>query len=165
MIQAGSYRARAVDYQFGFAETGTEQVAVTFEIVEEGEYQGSTITWFGFFTDATAERTIEALRTCGWQGDNLGDLTGIDRNEVSLVIVHEPYNGKQIARVKWVNRPGTGRVELKRKMDAVQKAALARRLRALVVASKERAPRDAKPQAPRTGGGAGYPGDWDAGGL
>jgi len=36
MITRGNYKARAIDHQFGYAETGKEQVAVTFEITEEG---------------------------------------------------------------------------------------------------------------------------------
>jgi len=74
MIPKGTYRARATEAEFGFTNTGTEQVAVLFEVVEDGEFQGERITWFGFFTDATSERTIQALRVCGWAGDDLGDL-------------------------------------------------------------------------------------------
>lgn len=158
MIHAGNYKARAIDHQFGLAGTDTEQVAVTFEITEEGEFHGHTIAWFGFFTEATAERTVQALRTCGWDGDDLSDLRGLDRNEVVLVIEHDEYNGKVQARVKWINRAGAGRIELKRKMTDAQKVTLARRLKGLVLATK---PRDAVPSAER----GGYPPSWDNQGL
>src|SRR5579872_2986178 len=136
MIPAGNYKARVVEHQFGYAETGTEQVALTFEIVEAGDFEGQTITWFGFFTEATAERTVEALRTCGWEGDDLSNLAGVDRNEVVLVVAHEQYNGKQVARVKWINRLGAGRIELKRPMSEAQKLVLSKRLKGLVLATK-----------------------------
>ena len=159
MIHAGNYKARAVEYQFGLAETGTEQVAVTFEITEEGEFHGHTIVWFGFFTEATAERTVQALRTCGWDGDDLSDLRGLDRNEVVLVIEHDEYNGKVQARVKWVNRSGAGRIELKRKMTDAQRIALGRRLKGLVLATKPKGA-DAVPSTER-----GSPPSWDNQGL
>lgn len=161
MIQPGNYRARATGYQFGFAETGTEQVAVTFEIVEEGEHRGQSITWFGFFTPSSSERTVEALRTCGWQGDDLSDLAGIDRNEVALVIEHEEYNGKIVVRVRWINRVGTGRVDLKRKMTDAQRIVLAKRLKGLVLATKPHDLGGATPATKKNG----YPSDWDGQGL
>ncbi len=167
MIDRGNYRARAVDSQFGYAETGTEQVAVTFEITEEGEFRGHTIAWFGFFTDGTQERTMQALRACGWEGDDLSNLIGLDRNEIVLVIEHDEYGGKVQARVKWVNRLGAGRIELKRKMTDAQKTALARRLKGLAIATKPKssltAPAGAE-SAPRTERG-GYPPNWDGQGL
>ena len=159
MIHAGNYKARAVEYQFGLAETGTEQVAVTFEITEEGEFHGHTIVWFGFFTEATAERTVQALRTCGWDGDDLSDLRGLDRNEVVLVIEHDEYNGKVQVRVKWVNRSGAGRIELKRKMTDAQRIALGRRLKGLVLATKPKGA-DTVPSTER-----GSPPSWDNQGL
>jgi hypothetical protein len=167
MIDRGNYRARAIDHQFGFAEKGTEQIVVTFEITEEGDFRGHTIAWFGFFTEATSERTVQALRTCGWEGDELSELVGLDRNEVVLVIDHEEYNGKTQARVKWVNRLGSGRIELKKKMTDAQRGVLAKRLKGLVVATKAKAeptpqskPQSAPPKPRRE-----YPADWDGQGM
>jgi hypothetical protein len=105
MIADGVYRARAIQGALGQASTGSDQVAVEFEILTEG-LEGQHITWFGYFTDATWERTVEALRTCGWQGDDLSDLTGLGASEVDLVIEQEEYNGKYSAKVKWINKPG-----------------------------------------------------------
>lgn len=105
MIADGVYRARAIQAALGQASTGSTQVAVEFDILTEG-MEGQHITWFGYFTDATFERTVEALRTCGWQGDDLSDLAGVDANEVDIVVEQEEYNGKVSAKVKWINKPG-----------------------------------------------------------
>jgi hypothetical protein len=105
MIANGVYRARAIQGALGQASTGKDQVAVEFELLTEG-MEGQHITWFGYFTDPTWERTVESLRTCGWQGDDLSDLTGLGSSEVDLVIEQEEYDGKIYARVKWINKPG-----------------------------------------------------------
>jgi len=103
---------------------------------------------------------VQALRTCGWDGDDLSNLAGLDRNEVVLVIEEEKYGGKVQARVKWINRLGAGRIELKRKMDDGQKAALARRLKGLTLATKPKSSTDTAPKTER-----GYPPNWDSQGL
>jgi len=169
ILDKGFYRARAVEHQFGVAETGTEQVAVTFEIRTEGRWKEYRITWFGYFTEGTVRRTLESLRTCGWEGDDVTDLVGLDRNEVELEVVHEAYNGELRAKVKWVNRV-SGVFRVKNPMTVEQKRALSARVRHLALAM--RAPAGAAPapfpsaaaRAPNgrgaTGGAApgGYPG-------
>ncbi len=169
MIDTGRYLARAIDSQLGFAETGTEQIAVTFEI-EEGDYTGHTITWIGFLTDASSEITVKALLACGWSGDDLSDLTGIDRNQVELVVEHEMYNGVKRARVKWVNRPGSGGFVMKHQMSEVQKKALSQKMKGLIVTLRKEeggsrpAPSGAAaPSGPRRD--REYPPDWDGQGL
>jgi hypothetical protein len=137
MIDEGTYRARGVEGELSYAETGNEQVAVLFAITEEG-FEHQMITWYGYFTDKTEESTLKALHTMGWEGDDLSDLTGIDRNEVYLVIVHEEgQDGQTRARVRWVNAT-PGRLALKNRMDEGQKAAFAERMRGKVLAQKAR---------------------------
>lgn len=104
-MENGTYRARATSWVLGETSTGKEQVAVEFSLTDP-ELQGERIAWYGFFTEKTFERTIESLRACGWTGDNLEDLSGLDANEVDLVIEQETYEGKTTPRVRWVNRPG-----------------------------------------------------------
>jgi hypothetical protein len=137
MIAPGRYRARAADWDLGLAETGTEQVAVCFEIVEEGEFLGQRVTWFGFFTEGTQERTIKALQTCGWSGDDLANLVGLNQSEVELVIEHEQYQGQRRARVKWVNRVGAGGVVMKNLMNDANRKALAERMKGLVITMRK----------------------------
>src|SRR4051794_18119735 len=106
MLKAGTYRARGVESDLGIAQTGKEQVFVKFAITS-GPEEGQHVTWFGYFnTPENAKRTIESLRTCGWTGTDITELTGIDANEVELVVEHEEYNGKTRAKVRWINEIG-----------------------------------------------------------
>lgn len=175
MLAEGRYPARAAEWQLGFAGNGTEQVAVVFRLLEE-EHQGRTITWFGFLTPDAAELTIKALITCGWTGLDMSDLSGLDTNDVELVVEHETYQGKTSAKVRWINRPGSGGIRKENQMNEVQRRALAQKMRGLIVAvrKQEGAPtrasqppasppqnrrppqRNAGPQDP-----GGYPPEWD----
>lgn len=135
MISAGTFKARGVEAALDRAGTGTEQIGVMLSITE-GEHAGESITWYGFFTEATAERTIKALRLLGWQGDDLTDLTGIDVNEVSIVIEHEEDNkGKVHARVKWINGPGS--LAMKETLDPKDARSLSARMKGMAIASRQ----------------------------
>src|SRR5262245_48948220 len=85
------YRARALHSALGRARNGREQIAVEFQILDEG-FESERITWYGYFGDegrgtrTPTQITVEALRNCGWVGDDLSDLSGIDANEVALVV-------------------------------------------------------------------------------
>jgi hypothetical protein len=133
---AGTWVAKAIDAQLGFAQTGTEQVAVLFEI-REGEQKGQRMTWFGFFTERAAERTLESLRNAGWQSDDLSDLSTVGSRDCQIVVEEETdQNGQPRDRVRWVNSLGPGRVQLKQEMSADQKRAFAARMRGLAVSTR-----------------------------
>jgi len=109
MISPGTYKAKAVSANLGFTLKGHEQVMVEFQLSN----QLDKITWYGYFsgqTDETSakilERTISALRKCGWKGIDLNDLSGVLDNEVNLVIEHSEWNGKVSPRVQWINAIG-----------------------------------------------------------
>jgi len=129
MIPKNKYTARAVGHDLGVADSGKEFIAVEFEI-QSGEHAGDRLTWRGFFTEKTAERTIESLRYCGWKGDDLTDMTGFGSTLVQIVVDHESYEGKTYARIQWVNKLG---VSLKNAMDAGTRAAFAARMKGLAV--------------------------------
>jgi hypothetical protein len=144
MLENGRYRARGVEGALGVAKTGTEQVAVLLEVVE-GDDMGARITWFGHFTEKATERTLESLRHLGWQGDDITDLSGIERNVVEIVVEHEVGNdGVPRARVRWINRGGGGGIAMKERMDQGAAAALAKRIKGKAVASRVHA----LPEAP-----------------
>jgi hypothetical protein len=106
MLDKGTYRARGIEGGLGVAGTGTEQVAVRLRITEV-PHEGESAVWYGYFTEKTKRRTLEALIALGWSGDDLSDLSGIDANEVEIVVDHEPdREGEMRARVKWINAPG-----------------------------------------------------------
>jgi hypothetical protein len=134
-------RAKGVTADLGYTSKGREQVAVQFAIVD-GEYAGRNFTWYGYFGDdlngsaknTPTEITIKALRACGWAGDDITNLEGIDREEVELVIAIEPdLEGTPRNRVKWVNKPGGG-LALKERMDDKQRAAFKARMASKVKA-------------------------------
>jgi hypothetical protein len=139
MIENGKYKARATMGTLGKADTGTHQVLVDFEITD-GQHKGQHIAWFGSFTDKTMDRTIESLRHCGWVGDDLDRLEGIDANEVELVIEQEEYEGKPRARVRWVNRIGSG-ATLKHPLTPAEARSFAQSMRGAVIAQRSKQPR------------------------
>ncbi len=137
-LSPGYFKARAVDGDFGHAGTGTRQVAVSFEVTD-GEAKGAHITWYGFFTQSTGERTLESLRHCGctFPGDVLTDLTGLGSTEVELVIEEEEgENGAVRPRVRWVNRIGGG-VALGSRMTEAEKRQFSAEMRGFVVSSRQ----------------------------
>lgn len=131
----GQYPGRGVSAALGTADTGTEQVAVEL-VVTSGEHQGKRMTWFGFFTEKTTERTLESLRHLGWQGDDLSDLTGIDRNDITFVVEAEEYKGEMKPKVRWINAPGG--MALKAPMGPEAAKAFAAKMKGAVVAQRQK---------------------------
>ena len=146
MLSEGTYRARAAELDFGFAGTGTEQIAVRFLTTE-----GESITWYGYFTDKAAQYAIQALRACGWKGDDLFELTVEDLpDEVELVVQEDEYDGQTRMRVAFINALGSGSVALKERMDDAQRRKFAARMKGLCMkvkpsASPSPAPTPAEP--------------------
>ena len=97
-------RSKAQEWALGEAENGKPFVGVSFKI-KDTDGTEKFVGWRGFFTEATTERTIEALRYLGFEGDDLSNLIGLDKNEVDLVIEDEEYEGKTYARVQFINKP------------------------------------------------------------
>lgn len=137
MLAKGKYRARAIEWSqvTEHEKTGNEEIRVLFGVPdEEGEETGRTITWRGYFTEGTAERTVESLRYMGWTGDDITNVQGLDANEVQIVVEHEEYQGKTQVRVAWVNR--LQGVYAGQPMSAEKKMAFSQRMKGLVMATK-----------------------------
>jgi len=146
MIPAGRYKARAIEGALALTNNGNEQVAVLVEVVG-GDHAGEQLTWYGHFTEKTVERTFESLRLLGWQGDDLSELSGIDANEVTIIVEHEEdRDGKPRPRVKWIN--GGGGLAVKQKLEGAAAKAFAQRMRGYALASRQRsgAPQQQRPQ-------------------
>lgn len=153
------YKGKASAWGLGFSSSGKEQIAVTFSILTEGATHQS-LTWYGYFTDATFDRTIESLRHMGWTGDNLDELRdgtqgALNANEVDLVVEDEEYEGKWQTKIQWVNKAGG--LALKAAMDEQQArsfgASMRGKIRALD-ASKNVKP---APAAPKPNGARSMP--------
>lgn len=161
LIAEGRQPAICRSIQFGKTSKGDEQIAIGFEIVGEGNPDaGRQLTYFGMFTDTTIDFTVEALRNCGWTGDELAELPALAEagqiaSEVSLVIEHEEWEGKWREKVKWVNRPGGGKVKLADPLDDQSLTRFSSMMKSKVRAAG-RDNRSSKTNAPRSnGGGAG----------
>lgn len=123
----GTYPAIAIPDQsaLGESSTGTPCAEVMFQIQGPADYYGQTIVWYGYLSDAAIKSTLKGLRACGFQGENLDDLSTVGANQVELVIENEEYNGTTRSKVRWVNQPGGNRVLL----DPSKKKSIAAQLR------------------------------------
>lgn len=114
--------------------------------IQSGENKGGKARWTGYFTENTAERTLESLMTCGWKGDDIaefadGELHGLDTNEVDAVIELEEYENeagekRTAPRVAWINRKG-GALNTKQAMTPDAAKSFGEQMRALVMKAKE----------------------------
>src|SRR5262249_11788611 len=146
----------------GLSGTGKEQVAVRFRMTE-GEHEGKTVLWYSYFnTQENATRTLNSLRACGWIGDDLSDLQGIENNEVEIVLEVEEYEGKTRTKVRWVNAMGGGPILTKRMSDA-EKKAFSARMKGLAVALRTRSPSlsDQSHKRTRESKSNSHPSEWD----
>ena len=89
--------------------------AVCFEILS-GPQAGQKISSFLYFSSSAgksgktvAERSIESLRACGFTGDDIDKFSDQAPDiECQIVVEHETYQGKTVAKVKWINKAGGG---------------------------------------------------------
>jgi len=126
-IKAGVYKGRGIagSEQYGISENGNDQIAIDLDLGEMG--RASTIL---NFSDAAAPYAVQRLRACGWKGNDLTRLDGIDANEVDVQVKYEEYKGEQKMRVEIMT--GGGRVKFKQEMDDRAKRAFAARMKPLL---------------------------------
>lgn len=120
LITPGFYRAVAVPVpsdggevwaQFGRTKDGNPQVAILFALLDEGPFKGRRLTWYGYFTDKSGDRTVESLRLIGFKSDELMDLPkGPLNQEVSVEVQTNDFEGKKSSRIAWINAPGGARL-------------------------------------------------------
>lgn len=153
---AGTWPARAKEWELGLAKSGNEQIQILFQITE-GPHQGKHITAYLSFAGGALDRTLESMRHCGWASDSLADIDTLGNNEVELVIEDEKYinddgEEKWVSKVRWVNR--RSRLIVKNAMNAAQKAAFASKMMGKTVASKQKYGAQPAPTAtaPRSNG-------------
>lgn len=101
----GTFLAEVLGAVLTQAKTGTVQVAIEFRLAE-GPDAGSRITAYKPVTEKALKYTVADLRTCGWKGDDLEDLTSVKGGQVELVLAAEEFNGKVTTKVKFINEPG-----------------------------------------------------------
>jgi hypothetical protein len=133
-IANGTYRAKPIEAKLGQTAAGNPQVGVLFEVTQDGPEKGKRITWYGYFTEKTEERTLESLRHCGWVGDDITQLGSL-KSDVAIVIEAEPDQKDASVmrpRVKWVNSGGSTGVAMKTELAAGKAASLQERIKARV---------------------------------
>jgi hypothetical protein len=143
---AGKFLARPQSgAQLGETKNGTPEVAVVFETAH------GVLTGHLYLSEGAAERSLKSLRYCGWTSDDIGDLSSIGPHaQVELVVEHETWEGKEYAKVEWVNKVGANLAPL----DAGKKAALSARLRGIAMQTRAAVGVVTPPPATRGGNGS-----------
>jgi hypothetical protein len=141
VIDEGTYAARALRAALGMTSTGKEQVAVEWGLLDGS---GRKITSYHYFSsDKAIEISMDGLRTAGFQGNDLSDLStlchseGCPTPECEIVIVHEEYNGKTSAKVRFIN--SAGGLALSAPLDDAKAKAFAARMRGAIAAYEQSA--------------------------
>ncbi len=126
-IAAGTYRGRAIkgSEQYGQTSNGNDQIVIDLDLFELGE----KVSTFLVFTDKAAQYSLDRLRACGWTGDDLSNLSGIDANEVDVSVKYEMWEGQERMKVQILT--GGGAVKLKDQLDDKGKKAFAAKYRDL----------------------------------
>lgn len=128
IIPPGTYKVKAIDHVFGRAGTGTEQIGVSLEVVE-GPHTGQILNWYGFFTEATEERTIKSMRYLGWKGTAVSKMETMYEGRAHAVVEHdEDQNGVVRAKVQWINAIG---VNMKDQMNPAELMSFGKRIAGL----------------------------------
>jgi len=157
IIQAGRHRATCFEFEWPEAAPGKAQgIALGFRFSEGDADQGRTITAWKYFTDGALKYTIDALRACGWRGDNPAEITMDDLGaEVELVVQHEPYGGTNEkyfgtvqAKVAFINPLGGGMVKAERRLEGASLKSFGAAMKAKIRAVEGGAPRPATAARP-----------------
>lgn len=128
-VADGKYRATAETADLGFSSTGKEFVSVLFRFLD---YPAIRLTWRGFFTEKTQERTFESLRACGWAGTDISQVAFPEGNEVVVDVKNETYEGKTHPQIAWVN--ALRGPSVKNAMDPASAKVFAERIKGALVA-------------------------------
>jgi hypothetical protein len=128
LLPIGKYKAVVIDHGFGESKSGKEFIALEFRVTE-GEHEGQTCAWKGWFTDKAARWTLGALKHCGWDGASLKNLGDLDA-PVLIVVEHEVGDdGVTRAKVRYVNDPNAGGLGIKTKLESDRIADLDERIK------------------------------------
>lgn len=123
-IPAGFYPGRAIagSEQYGSTSTGNDQIVLELAVPALAR----NLTTFLVFSDGASSYSLDRLRACGWKGNDLSRLDGIDANEITVAVKYETYKGEEKMKVEI--QTGGGRFKLESPMDERQKRAFAARM-------------------------------------
>lgn len=142
MIQPGIYLGKILNY--GIQKTKSEQPEPVMEFgVIGADGTPHRVFWRGSLNNETGiDIALKALIACGLaNADDLsaladGPKSGLldQKKELRLTVVHETYNDRTVAKVKWVNDPAEAAARAAEYM--VDKDQAARMLRTIDLRSK-----------------------------
>lgn len=75
---------------------------------------GKVITGFFALSGGAAEHTLKRIRAMGYNGDDMNELTEgnvLIGNECEIEVKHETWQGKERAKVVWVDPKGGAQVK------------------------------------------------------
>jgi hypothetical protein len=165
--EAGTYTALVVKPKLGWFDVsekkGTPYLRLPLQVIDE-ECNGNQVNHYivaeFYLTEKTLERVVDTFRNAfGVSADFLkrlqeGDDTIIVGHECSIVVELESYNGKEYAKVKWLNningQPKVSSDELTNLIASLSKKAVALTQAKAAQAQAESRPRAeaARPKAP-----------------
>ena len=92
-IPVGVHRGRVLpnSADYGASSTGTEYVILAVKLLDFGR----VVSVYLYLSDKAMPYTIEALRACGWTGDDIFKLDNLDANEVGVSVKYETFDGKE----------------------------------------------------------------------
>lgn len=140
---AGIYKGRAIggSEQYGETSNGNDQIALDLTIPALNR----TLTTFLVFSENSMAYSVDRLRACGWKGEDVNKLVGIEDNEVDVRISYQQHNGKEQMRVEIMTNGGS--VKLDQPMDEKRKRQFGSKVAQFLKAGSPRpAP---KPKGPR----------------
>lgn len=109
MFAPSVYNMRCDEAVIGKTKDGNPQVGLLM-IFTDGPYKGMGMTFYGHFTDKTDANTIRALRTLGWQGDDLRDLSSVIGGEAPCTIQTKAAYGDRgpSSEIRFIGAPSVG---------------------------------------------------------
>jgi hypothetical protein len=141
MIPEGTYRAKGCrPLVMTKAGSGGDRAIVTLRILS-GPQEGQQIDFRGMLTGGAIPITTESIRIMGYDGET---DESVMRNEVDIVVVHEEYDGKNHANIKYVNDPN--RPPMYPELTAAESAAAKQRLKAFFASQKAKAAAPVNPE-------------------
>ena len=95
-IKTGIYKARAIDpvkggyveQAYGQTKSGIPELLLRVNVRDVGRVLTTPL----YFSAEAAPHSVSRLRACGWQGEDLADLTGVDANEIDVDISYRAWS-------------------------------------------------------------------------
>ena len=136
MLPEGTYRARGIEAVSHVNHKGTDAVQVEFEIID-GEHAGVRLEDIWYLSGKGGSYTLEKLRTagCDLADDDATELSDFGTVECDIVVQHDVTpKGKTVARIQYVNEPGSMARRKVERLSPSEAKAFAARWRATIKA-------------------------------